>query len=135
MAKTETPTGVESTGFPDNNLIENCPLVITTIDCRPKDEAKKTYEFDETIPGNPKDTDAFFLKDIHASTATTGGFFGVGGTTYKVYEGTKVESDDLVRVPDLRLLPRKFGSGAAAGGPEEVSVTGRCFLRAILWPA
>ena len=58
-------------------------------------------------------------------SVTTGGFFGIGGTTYKVYEGTKVESDDLVRVPDLRLLPRKFGSGAAAGGPEEVSVTGR----------
>ena len=64
MAKTKTPSGVEATGsFFDKKLIENCPLVITTIDCRPKD--KKTYEFDEKIPGNPKDTDAFFLKDVH----------------------------------------------------------------------
>ena len=44
MAKRESPRGVEATGFPDNNLIENCPLVITTIECRPKD--KNTYEFD-----------------------------------------------------------------------------------------
>lgn len=88
MAKTETPRGVEATGFSDKKLIENCPLVITTIDCRNPTKDKKTYEFDYKIPGNPKDKDALFLKDIHESTVTTGGFFGIGGTTYKVYEGT-----------------------------------------------
>ena len=64
MATRETPRGVEATGFPDpeKQLIENCPLVITTIECRPKD--KKTYEFDYKIAGNPQDKDALFLKDI-----------------------------------------------------------------------
>ena len=47
MATRETPRGVEATGFadPEKKLIENCPLVITTIECR-EDEAKKTCEFD-----------------------------------------------------------------------------------------
>ena len=45
MAKSATPRGVEDTGFADKKLIENCPLVITTIECR-EDEAKKTCEFD-----------------------------------------------------------------------------------------
>ena len=98
MAKSETPRGVEATGFADNKLIENCPLVITTIDCRPKD--KKTYEFDYKIAGNPQDKDALFLKDIRESTKKeeSSGFFSCGGSTYKVYEGTKVESDDLGKV-------------------------------------
>ena len=98
MAKSETPRGVEATGFADNKLIENCPLVITTIECRPKD--KKTYEFDYKIAGNPQDKDALFLKDIRESTKKeeSSGFFSCGGSTYKVYEGTKVESDDLGKV-------------------------------------
>ena len=101
MAKTKTPSGVEATGsFFDKKLTENCPLVITTIDCRNPTKDEKTYEFDEKIPGKPKDKDALFLKDIHESTKKEGGFFGIGGTTYKVYEGTKVESDDLGKVLD-----------------------------------
>ena len=42
---------------------------------------------------------------------TTGGFFGIGGTTYKVYEGTNVESDDLGKViddGDMALLGRRI---------------------------
>ena len=98
MGTRETPRGVEATGFADNNLIEDCPLVITTIECRPKD--KKTYEFDYKIAGNPQDKDALFLKDIRESTKKeeSSGFFSCGGSTYKVYEGTKVESDDLGKV-------------------------------------
>ena len=98
MATRETPKGVEATGFADNNLIENCPLVITTIDCRPKD--KKTYEFDYKITGNPEDKDALFLKDIRESTKKeeSSSFCKCGGTTYKVYEGTEV--DDIGKVID-----------------------------------
>ena len=68
MAKSATPRGVEDTGFADKKLIENCPLVITTIECRNPTKDKKTYDFDYTIAGDPKDKDALFLKDIREST-------------------------------------------------------------------
>ena len=77
MAKTETPRGVEATGFSDKKLIENCPLVITTIDCRPKDQ--KTYEFDykelEVVDGYLKDESSLHESAKGKLVWKDGGYF------------------------------------------------------------
>ena len=43
---------------------------------------------------------------------TTGGFFGIGGTTYKVYEGTNVESDDKGLEVDADGYPTEEGESS-----------------------
>ena len=84
------PPGSKKGGYKPvvRSCVEKTSTGCTLLCCTTKDE--KTYEFDYKIPGNPKDKDALFLKDIHESTVTTGGFFGIGGTTYKVYDGERI---------------------------------------------